>query len=716
LAQRQQSLPASSSAGAVDIGALLQRAMALHHAGRLAEAEAIYRDILAAQPAHFDSQHLLGVIDLQRGNHAAALRQIEAALALDPRSAAAHSNHGSALKALKRFDAALASYDNALAIKPDHPELLFNHGSVLQELERFHEALSSFNRALAIRPDYVDALINRGSALQALGQFEEALTTYDRALVAGPDAPQAHNNRGTALKALERLDEAVASYDRAIALKPDYGEAFYNRGIALRDLRRFEEALASFDRAIALKIDKKYLAGARVHAKIHICDWRNFGTDCADLSAAIAGGAAVSQPFTLLALPSTPALQRKCAEIYVADKFPSPPAPLWRGERYSHDRIRVAYLSADYHDHATTFLMAGLFEAHDRSRFETIAISFGPENDGDMRRRLKQSFDRFIDVRSQSEQAIAELVRDLEIDIAVDLKGFTQDSRLGILARRPAPIQVSYLGFPGTMGADFIDYILVDSFVAPPDRHDAFAEKVVCLPDSYYPTSYQANEIHRGGPQPVPSRAAAGLPERGFVFCSFNNNYKITPDIFDVWMRLLQQVDGSVLWLLQANSAVPDNLRREAFQRGVAPDRLIFAPKINNEDHLARQHLADLFLDTLYYNAHTTASDALWAGLPVVTCPGAPFASRVAGSLLSAAGLPELITASLSEYETLALQLARDPIRLAAVKSKLARHRDTAPIFDTERLTRHIEAAYVTMWERHRRGETPDGFSVAPIP
>ena len=745
----RQHKPAKSASGSFDVATAFNQAMAFHRAGRLAEAEAVYRQIIAARPDHFDSLHLLGVIAHQKGDHAEAVRQIDAALALNPKSAAAHSNRGSALKALKRFADALASYDAALTVKSDHPEVLFNRGTVLQELERYAEALTSFDHALTLKPDYPDALINRGSVLQQLDRVDEALASYDRALALNPNYAQAHNNRGTALKRLDRTAEALAAYDKAIALKPNHAEAHVNRGQVLRDMRRFEEALASFDRAIALRPDhaeafysrgsalrelnrfddavtsfdraitlkpgQKYLEGARLYAKMHVCDWRDFDNTCSRLIAAVRNGETATAPFTLLATPSTPIDQRKCAEIYVADKFPSLPAPLWRGERYAHDRIRVAYLSADYHDHATAYLMAGLFEAHDRSRFETIAISFGPPSDGDMRRRLRQSFDRFIDVPAHGEQAIADLVRELEVDIAVDLKGFTQDSRLGILARRPAPIQVSYLGFPGTMGASFIDYILVDSFVAPPDRHDAFAEKVVCLPDSYYPTSYPANEMLRGGPRPVPSRTAAGLPERGFVFCSFNNSYKITPDIFDIWMRLLQQIEGSVLWLLQANSAAPSNLQREALQRGVAADRLIFAPRASFDDHLARQRLADLFLDTRYYNAHTTASDALWAGLPVVTCPGVPFASRVAGSLLTAAGLPELITASLAEYETLALQLARDPTRLAAIKSKLARHRDAAPAFNTARLIRHIEAAYVKMWERYQRGETPEGITVQPI-
>src|SRR5262249_16621398 len=409
-------------------------------------------------------------------------------LGVDPSSASAYSNRGSALKELKRFDDALASYDSALALKTDHPEVLFNRGTILQELERFEEALVSFDRALAVKPDYPDALINRGSALQSLDRLEEALASYDRAIALNPSYAQAHNNRGTVLKRLDRAAEALAAYDkaaalkpsyaeahynrghvlrdmrrfddalacfdRAVTLKPDYAEAFYNRGVTLREIDRFDEAAASFDRAAALKPDQKYLAGAHLYAKLHICDWRNFDAACSLLITAVRNGDVATSPLTLLATPSTPHDQRKCAAVYIADKFPSPPPPLRRRVRYVHERIRVAYLSADYHDHATAHLMAGVFESHDRARFETFALSFGPQTNGAMRQRLQRSFDRFIDVQAEGELTIAALIRDLEIDIAVDLKGFTMNSRVGILARRPAPVHVNYLGYPGTMGAD----------------------------------------------------------------------------------------------------------------------------------------------------------------------------------------------------------------------------------------------------------------------
>jgi predicted O-linked N-acetylglucosamine transferase (SPINDLY family) len=430
---------------------------------------------------------------------------------------------------------------------------------------------------------------------------------------------------------------------------------------------------------------------------------------CADINADVEEGRASIIPFQFLALPSTPAAQLACARALVREKFPPYPQSIWRGERYAHERIRVAYLSANLNDHPVAHLAAGMFARHDRSRFETFAISFGPDRPGEMRARLKQSFDRFIDANLMSDREIAGMLRDLEVDIAVDLNGFTDGGRPNVFALKPAPVQVNYLGYVGTQ--EYCDYIIADRFVIPEETRVHYAEKVVYLPESF-----MVNDCDRAISERVPSRAEAGLPERGFVFSCFNNTYKLTPDVFDVWMRLLHAIDGSVLWLSRANASAQANLRREAEKRGIAGERLAFAPRVErNEDHLARLRLADLFLDTLYYNAHTTAADALWAGVPVLTCPGATFASRVAGSLLDAVGLPELITTSITEYEALALQLACDPQRLAFLRRKLAYNRRRFPLFDTDRFTRHIEAAYATMRERAERGEPPQSFAVAPI-
>jgi predicted O-linked N-acetylglucosamine transferase (SPINDLY family) len=505
---------------------------------------------------------------------------------------------------------------------------------------------------------------------------------------------------------LQRFDEALASYDRVAALAPNAAAAHVNRGTALAKMARHSEAAAAFDRGLALDANFDYARGDRLHSAMHACAWNGHDAECARLLAELSAKPSVAAPFTILSIPSSPADQLKCVQDYVAKKF-KPAEPLWRGERYRHDRVRVAYLSSDLHDHVTAILMAGVFEHHDRSRFETTALSCGPDRDVAMRRRIKQAFEHFIDARSMSDPEIAKRVRNMEIDILVDLNGHTADARTGVTAHRAAPILVSYLGYPGTMGAPYIDYILADGVVIPDDQRRFYSERVAVLPGSYQP-----NDSTRQIADPGPTRAQAGLPENGLVFCSFCNNYKITPTMFGVWMRLLKQVEGSVLWLLETNRDVARNLRREAEGRGVSPERLVFAPRVPVEAHLARQRLADLFLDTSPYNAHTTASEALWVGLPLVTLLGTTFAGRVGASVLHAAGLPELVADSIEDYEGLALSLARDPVRLAALRDKLARNRDSCPLFDTARTTRNLEAAFTLMWQRHQRGEPPASFAV----
>jgi protein O-GlcNAc transferase len=401
--------------------------------------------------------------------------------------------------------------------------------------------------------------------------------------------------------------------------------------------------------------------------------------------------------------------QKRCAELYVQQRYPASPQPLWRGERYRHERIRLAYVSADFHNHATAYLAAGLFEAHDRGRFETTAVSIDRAGDDAMRTRLRGAFDRFLDVSSRRDDEIAATLRELEIDIAVDLKGFTEFSRPAIFAQRAAPIQVGFLGYPGTMAASYIDYLIADPTIVPPAHAAFYSEKIVALPDSY-----QVNDAARRIADRIPSRDELHLPERGFVFSSFNNSYKIVPEVFDIWMRLLSAVEGSVLWLLDENETATRNLRVAAERRGIVPDRLVFAPRLALAEHLARQRQADIFLDTLPCCAHTTASDALWAGLPVLTCLGATFAGRVAASLNRAVGLPDLVTDSLPDYEALALKIAREPAYCASLKERLARNRETYPLFDTRRFTRRIEGAYTTMWQLYQQGEPSRSFTVDP--
>jgi protein O-GlcNAc transferase len=548
----------------------------------------------------------------------------------------------------------------------------------------------------------------RGAATERYrrGEFEAAERLIGEALQLDPQSPELWSNRGTAQAACKKREAALASFTRAIELKPDFVGAIANRAHILFELRRYAAAIPDYQRLVQADPDHPYAIGTLMFCKLQCCDWGDFESDSARIIAALHAGKRAAPPVMSVALLSSAADQLRAAQIVARDKVPPAP-PLWRGETYRHQRIRVAYISADFHAHATAILTAGVFEHHDRTRFETVGVSFGPEDASPLRARLKQSFERFINMRAKSDAEIARHLREAEIDIAVDLKGYTSDARPAIFAARPAPLQVNYLGFPGTMGANFMDYMLADRFVVPESEQAYYSEKIVWLPESYQP-----NDRSRESADTGPSRAAAGLPETGFVFCCFNNNYKIQPPLFDIWMRLLSAVEDSVLWLLADNPAAAANLKREAASRGINADRLVFAPRQDLPQHLARHRLADLFLDTLPYNAHTTASDALWAGLPLLTCMGTTFAGRVAASVLNAAGLPELATNSLSEYEALALKLAREPAALATIKAKLAASRETSALFDVARFTRHLEAAYITMHERHQRGLPPVSFAV----
>jgi predicted O-linked N-acetylglucosamine transferase (SPINDLY family) len=558
---------------------------------------------------------------------------------------------------------------------------------------------------LALR---LQSLRQAATARYRNGEFDAAERLIAEALKLDPNSPELWSNRGTAQVAAKRPEAALASFSRALELNPGFLGAVANRAHVLFELQRYADAIPDYEQLLAQDPNHPYSAGNLVFCRLQCCDWSCFESDRSAILAHLRAGQRVVPPVLSLALLDSAGDQLTAARIVTHDRFPSVPT-FWRGETYRHDRIRVAYASADFHAHATAVLTAGVFENHDRSRFETVAISFGRDDQSAMRVRLERGVERFIDARGRSDVEIARLIRELEIDIAVDLKGYTSDARPAVFAMRPAPLQVNYLGFPGTMGAPFMDYVIADSVVVPEAHMPSYAEKIVWLPDTYQP-----NDRSREIAEAAIDRAAAGLPPSGVVFCCFNNSYKIQPRMFDVWMRVLKGIEGSVLWLLDDNAAAARNLKKEAAARGVEPARLVFAPRASLPEHLARHKLADLFLDTLPYNAHTTAADALWMGLPVLTCKGETFAGRVAASVLHAAGLPELVAESLGDYEALALRLAREPLALANTKAKLVATRETIPLFDVARFTRHLEVAYLTMHERQRRRLPPRGFAVAP--
>ena len=655
---------------------------------------------------------------LNRGNtlylaqqYRAALESYDKAIRLKPDYAEAYHNRGSVLNVLERREAALQSYDKAIRFKPAYAEAYCNRGNTLFVLQQYQAALESYDKAIRLKPDYAEAYGNRGNSLYALQQYQAALESYDKAIRLKPDYAEAHNNRGSALNTLLQHEAALVSFDRAILLKPDYVDARCNRGNALMALKQYRAALESYDKAILLKPDQDYLRGMRLYMKRLLCDWEDIESGCKQLEALIGRGLKAAHPFAMLAISGSPAVQRQAAEILTRDKYPARSSAAAIPRRPRRDRIRIGYFSADFHNHATSYLIAELFERHDRSRFEILGFSFGPLKLDEMNQRVSAAMDRFVDVRSMPDREVAELSRKLEVDIAVDLKGFTQDNRAGIFAERAAPIQVSYLGYPGTMGADYMDYLIADPTLIPDADRRYYSEKILYLPDSY-----QVNDSRRAISAKPCSRAGERLPESAFVFCCFNKAYKISPAVFDSWMRILGRVEGSVLWLLEENPWAVENLRAEAARRGIAPQRLVFAKSLPVDEHLARHRLADLFLDTLPYNAHTTASDALWAGLPVLTRTGETFASRVAASLLRATGLPELITATESEYEELAVVLAHHPERLQALRQRLQQNHPTAPLFDCQSFTRHLEAAYTAIVDRYHAGLPPDHIQIPRLP
>jgi predicted O-linked N-acetylglucosamine transferase (SPINDLY family) len=690
---------------------LLLHGQVLQRLGRHAEAIDTFNAALGRQD-DLPAAHVGRATSLQcLGRSVEAIVSFDRALTMEAQSVVALAGRGSALHALGRNDEAMASLQAALAIEPEHVEALYGVAQVLQSSQRFPEALEAYCTVLALRPEHVDALLHRGIVQHLLGDRAAAVTDFDGVLELDPRSATAAYNRGVVLLSLGRRDDAIASFNRALAIRHDYADALHNLAIALSEIELHDEARACYERLVAIDPEYPHALGNLAHysAQVGLLTGREALIE--RLEEGVRRGRPVSVPFVFMSLSHDASAQLSCASLHAAARHPFRGLEGSVGKLRTHERVRVAYISANFHDHAMAYLLAGVFEQHDRDRFEVTAISLGPDSNGPMRRRLVPAFDRFVDARQISDQEVARIIGEGEIDIAVDLMGYTGDARPDILAYRPAPIQVNYLGYPGTMGASYIDYILADRFVIPREFERYYSENVVCLPDTF-----QANDSRRVVADSITQRKDFGLPDAGMVFCSFNNTYKISPAMFAIWMRLLQQVDGSVLWLLGGREVLEGNLRHEARVRGVDPGRLVFAPRIPYEEHLARYRHADLFLDTLPFNAGTTASDALWAGLPVLTCAGQAFSARMAGSLLVAAGLPELVTYSLEEYESVALTIGLDPHRARALRKRLTLERERSTIFDTARFSRHLELAYLKMQEVRRSGALPRSFEVAPMP
>lgn len=641
---------------------LLKQAITAFEAGNFTACELALDEALKAEPNHVSALQIYGLVKASQGQHQAAACFLQQAVQIDPQDAGLQFNLAKALSESDQEQAALAHHELATQLTPFNAAAWLNFGISLFKLGIYEEALSCYQKALAIQDSNAAAWFNQGLALKALGHNEAALNAYGR----------------------------------AIQIKPDYFEAWLNTAILFTQLQYLDKALIAYEKALAIKPNYDYLFAMPFNLKMTMGNWIGYEAALAAILNQASVGEKAITPFEMLAISSNPELQLAVAKQYTQKRAKADLVLPAIAKRQPSQKIRLAYYSADFRNHAVTQFIASLFENHNKAQFEVIAFSFSHDNNAEIFQRINQSLDQLVDIQGMSDLAVAKLSREMEIDIAVDLMGLVQDSRPGLLAYRAAPIQVNYLGYPGTMGADYIDYIIADHTLIPEDCRQYYSEKI-----AYLPFSYQANNNKKQIAEKTASRTELGLPEQGFVFCCFNNNYKITPPTFDSWMRILGQVEGSVLWLLEDNRFIAQNLRLEAIKRNIKPERLIFAPRLSLAEHLARHRAADLFLDTLPYNAHTTASDALWARLPVLTCMNASFASRVAASLLNAIDLPELITTNFQEYESLAIALANDSVKLQQLREKLAAQHLTAPLFNTPLFAQQIEAVYRQMMERY---------------
>jgi protein O-GlcNAc transferase len=694
--------------------ALYNRGNALRDLGRYDAALASYDQALRIRSDDWRAVNNRGLVLLELKRPDDARAAFERALQLEPGALEVHMNLGATLLKLARpqQEEALECYERACRMTPQDPDAWCGRGNALLALKRPDEGTASYTHALQLKPDMIEALINRSGALQALHRPADALRDCELALRLAPHSVPALNHFGNALLALGRADEALARYDEALRLKPTAADTLMNRSTALRVLRRYRESAQCCAELLRIAPEQDYALGYLFQFRMDSCDWANVESLTKQLTGAVADRKKVVNPMTLLLIDSAP-LQRVSAELFAADQWPENPSlgPCPGPTIRAAAKTRVAYVSADFGDHPVSHLLVGVLERHDRARFEVIGVSLAPAKMEPLGQRVRAAFDRFIVVTDRTDREVAMLLRELQVDIAVDLMGFTERQRLGIFAHRGAPVQAEFLGYAGTVGAAYMDYLLADAVVIPEGQEQHFIEHVVRLPHCYLPND-DRREIAA-----APSRTEAGLPEEGFVFCAFTNACKINPPVFATWMRLLRELPGSILWLRDMGPEARENLQREAERHAVDRHRLVFAPwAAGMAEHLARLSCADLYLDTMPYNAHSTACDMLWSGVPVITCAGQCFASRVASSVLTAAGLPELITRTLEEYECKAAELARHPAKLQAIRARLAAHGMRVPLFDTGRFTRYLETAYETMQERAVRGEAPTGFTVSPSP
>jgi predicted O-linked N-acetylglucosamine transferase (SPINDLY family) len=685
---------------------VLREAIASLQRGKLDDAERQFRAVLRAQPRNPVALDLLGAICAQQRRWGEAEEYLTAAIAAGAKLDTTFYNYGVVLKELGRPHDAIAQLDRALAINPRSAEAYFDKAMCLLALERYDAVQPLVEKALAINPKLVEAWVWLGHLLSDLGRHDDAFSAYDRALAISPEAADAWLGRARLLRGQRRYNEALAAFNKALSINPRLTAAWLGRGRMFLEGRQYEAAAASFSGAVMVEPAAQFAKGYLQHIRMIMCDWKDVDASLDEIERDIEIGKPSVDPASLVSLATSPRSFQLCAQIYSRTLFPA--AEHSRpGVRQSAGKIRVGYVSSEFRDHAATHLLVGVLEHHDRTRFEIHAFDNGSDDRSEARRRLVHAVDAIADISRLNTRGAVDLIRSHDIDVLVNLNGYFNLARMDVFARRASPVQVNYLGFPGTLGADYMDYIVADRRVIPEGERAFYSEKVVYLPGCYQPN----DDLRKISDRPM-TRAEFGLPDGAFVFCGFHKSLKILPRVFDAWMRILKSVDGSVLWLLD-DPAARENLRREATARGVDAERIVFAKHAPLAEHLARHRLADLFLDTLPCNAHTSASDALWAGLPVLTQVGSTFPGRVAASLLASMDLPQLVTETPEQYLQAAIDLARDRVRLAAVRDELAAKRLTAPLFNTATYTRGLERAFQMMAERDRAGLPPDHIELS---
>ena len=703
----------------------IKEALNLFQKGQLNESREICLEILKLEPNSFDTFYLISMIAFRQKEYFKSEESIKKAINLRSNNAEIYNLYAIVLLHLKKFNLAIENWNIAIKLRPEYLEAYNNRGNVLLELGKSTEALKSFEKAIELKPDFAEAYNNQGNALLKLKRIDSALKSYEKSISLMPNYYQAYHNCGRAfyernkkneiLKNYEKskkfnsdLDSAIKNYKKAIELKPDFAEAYFDLGSIFSEVNKNDAAIEYYQKAIDLKKEFGAKLGILIHTKLKLCDWSTINKDLKDIEDKILSFEKLSSPFFLLSIKDSLKLQKINAEKWFKNEFRSTNNNLEKiSKKQNNKKIKIGYYSADFREHAMGHLLANLFELHDRSKFELYGFYFGPDVNDDVFKRILKTFDKFVNVNSKTETEIAQISKDFQIDIAVDLMGYTRDNRFKIFIEKCAPIQVNYLGYPGTLGANCIDYIIADKVLIPEESQEYYSEKIV-----YLPNSYQANDSKKKVSKKIFTREEIGLPKNNFVFCSFNQRYKILPKTFDSWMQILKRVDNSVIWLLESNEKSSENLKKEAVNRGIDPKRIIFSKALPLDEHLARHKAADLFIDTFPYNAHTTCSDSLRVGLPVLTLQGETFASRVSSSLLNAVGLKELITYSSKEYEDLAVEFATDASKLKNIKNKLEINKNKLPLFNTKLFTSHIEQAYFEMYKRYNKNEKPENIEI----